>query len=279
MAASHNFKTLSVTSPKPFVFHVELNRPDKLNAMNYTMWMEIGECFNMLDSNEDCRAVVLSGNGKVFTAGLDFTAMATIGQKLSEHEDVARRCKILKEMILKFQDNITSLERCVKPVIGAIHNACIGGGVDLITATDIRLCTEDAVFQVKEVDIGMAADVGTLQRLPRVIGSASLVNELCFTARKMMAQEAKECGLVSGLFKDKESMMTAALEMASEISLKSPVGVQGTKRSLIFSRDHSVQEGLNHIADWNQVMLQSEDFMNASVAQATKSAVPPFAKL
>ncbi|KAL1124671.1 hypothetical protein AAG570_001295 [Ranatra chinensis] len=273
------FKTLAISVPKPFVVHVELNRPDKLNSMNDTMWHEIGDCFDALNGNDNCRIVLLSGAGKLFTAGLDFKGMVSIGEQLSQYEDVARRCKILKEMITTYQNSITSLEKCVKPVIGLVHNACIGGGVDLITATDIRYCTEDAVFQVKEVDIGMAADVGTLQRLPRVIGSMSLVNELAFTARKMLAPEANECGLVNRVFKDKESMIASAIGIAGEIAEKSPVAVQGTKRSIVYSRDHTVQEGLDDIAIWNQTMLQSEDFMNASVAQATKSPPPPFAKL
>lgn len=279
MSTATDYTTLKISSPKPFVYHVELNRPDKLNAMSHEMWLEIGQCFNSLNNDEDCRVVLLSAAGKVFTAGLDFNSMTQIAPKLAEYEDVARRCKILKEMIVTYQNSITSLEKCLKPVISLVHSACIGGGVDLITAADIRYCTEDAIFQVKEVDIGMAADVGTLQRLPKVTGNTSLVNELAFTARKLEAQEAKEFGLVSRVFKDKESMMQFGVQLADEIAQKSPLAVQGTKRSLVYSRDHSVQEGLDHIADWNQTMLQSEDFMNASVAQATRSSPPVFAKL
>ncbi|PSN51277.1 Delta(3,5)-Delta(2,4)-dienoyl-CoA isomerase [Blattella germanica] len=169
--------------------------------------------------------------------------------------------------------------QCSKPVISAVHSACIGAGVDLITSADIRFCTKDAWFSVKEVDIGMAADVGTLQRLPRVIGNQSLVRELAYTGRQMMAPEAKECGLVSKVYEDKDSMLKGALELATEIAAKSPVAVQLTKRNIVYSMDHSVQEGLNHIRDWNQAMLQSEDFMNATMAQATKSPPPTFSKL
>uniref|UniRef100_A0A1B6E6M7 Delta(3,5)-Delta(2,4)-dienoyl-CoA isomerase, mitochondrial n=1 Tax=Clastoptera arizonana TaxID=38151 RepID=A0A1B6E6M7_9HEMI len=274
------FKTLALSVPEPFVYHVKLNRPDKLNAINNTMWIEIGQCFNHLSGNADCRVIILSGSGKIFTAGIDFKDMASVGAKLAEHEDVARRCKILTNTIKSYQDSLTALEKCPKPVIGAIHGACVGGGVDLIAATDIRYCTSDAWFQVKEVDIGMAADVGTLQRLPRIIGSTSLVNELAFTARKMDADEAKSCGLVSKVYDSSETLLKEAVEVAKTIAAKSPVAIQGTKISLIYSRDHTVQEGLDHIAIWNQTMLQSEDFMNASVAQATKSEEPPiFSKL
>ncbi|KAJ9579715.1 hypothetical protein L9F63_004641, partial [Diploptera punctata] len=276
---TNKFKTLAISVPNPFVYHVELNRPKKLNAMNNTMWLEIGECFTELDTDPDCRVIVLSGAGKLFCAGLDFSDAAEMGSKLAEHDDVARKCKVLYNQVKKYQESITSIEKCCKPVISAVHSACVGGAVDLITAADIRVCTNDAWFQVKEVDIGMAADVGTLQRLPRVIKSESLVRELAFTARKMMAPEAKESGLVSRLYEDKDSMIKGVIEMATEIAARSPVAIQGTKKSIIYSRDHTVQEGLDNIAVWNMVMLQSEDFMNATVAQATKSPPPTFSKL
>jgi len=174
----------------------------------------------------------------------------------------------------------SNLERCPKPIIGAVHSACIGGGVDLIAATDIRMCTKDAWFQVKEVDMGLAADVGTLQRLPKIIGSQSLVSELCLTARKVKSEEAERIGLVSSVFDTKEDLMAGAVEMAKTIASKSPVAVQGTKQSLVYSREHSTEEGLDHVARYNMVMLQSEDLMKSAMAQMDKSSPPPeFAKL
>lgn len=127
-----------------------------------------------------------------------------LGAELGEAEDIARKAKILSRSIVLYQDSLTSLEKCNKPVIAAVHGPCVGAGVDMITAADIRYCTKDAWFQVKEVSIGMAADVGTLQRLPKVIGSDSLVRELCYTGRKLLADEALSCGLVSKVFDDKE---------------------------------------------------------------------------
>lgn len=199
-----NYKTLAVSVPKPYVYHIELNRPDKLNALSHNMWLEIYDCFNLLDGNEDCRVVLLSARGRAFTAGLDFSSMMAVAQKLSDVEDVARRCKIVTERLVKYQEAVSALEKCSKPVITLIHGSCIGAGVNFITAADIRYCTEDAVFQLKEVAIGMAADVGALQRLPRVVGSSSIAYELCLTARKMPSSEAKECGLVSRVFKDQK---------------------------------------------------------------------------
>merc|ERR1712179_742804 len=178
-------------------------------------------------------------------------------------------------MVRHLQDLITAVEKCRKPVIGAVHNACVGMGVDLITTTDIRLCTQDAWFCVKEVDMGLAADIGTLQRLPKVIGSQSLVNDLCLTARKMKSQEAEKCGLVSSVFTTKEDMMKAALEMASMIAAKSPVAVQGTKVNLVYSREHTVEEGLDEVAKWNMTMLQSEDVMKSAMAAMDKSSTEP----
>lgn len=194
-----SFKTLDVKQTTPFVYHVELNRPDRLNAFNSVMWHEIGQCFDSLSNNSDCRAIVLTGSGKHFTAGLDLRESLGGMQGIVDLE-VGRKGLALNKMIKLYQDSISSLENCTKPVIVGTHAACIGAGVDLITSADIRYCTDDAYFSVMEVNIGMAADVGTLQRLPKVIHSQSLVRELCYTGRKMASQEAFECGLISKVF-------------------------------------------------------------------------------
>ncbi|XP_042747993.1 delta(3,5)-Delta(2,4)-dienoyl-CoA isomerase, mitochondrial [Lagopus leucura] len=173
--------------------------------------------------------------------------------------------------------------QCPKPVIAAVHGACIGGGVDLVCACDIRYCSQDAWFQVKtsphvptlspvpqEVDIGLAADVGTLQRLPKIVGSQSLVNELAFTARKMMAPEAQSCGLVSRVFPDKAALLQGALDLAASIAARSPVAVQGTKVNLLYSRDHPVPDSLRFMAVWNMSMLQTDDVLKSVQAVMEK---------
>ncbi|XP_037724339.1 delta(3,5)-Delta(2,4)-dienoyl-CoA isomerase, mitochondrial [Drosophila subpulchrella] len=274
-----HFKTLAISSPKPFVFHVELHRPSKFNAINKQMWLEIKECIDGLAINPDCRAIVVSAAGKHFTAGIDLNDMMSLGQTLAETDDYARKGVILERMIKLYQDSISSLEQCPKPVITAVHKACIGAGVDLITASDIRYCTEDAFFQVKEVDIGMAADVGTLQRLPKAVGSQSLARELCYTGRKFEAAEAHSSGLVSRVFPDKESLLSGALALAEVIASKSPIAVQTTKENLTYSLEHTNQEGLDHIRLLNKLNLQSEDFAQAVAAQLTKDEKPVFAKL
>ncbi|KAJ8910019.1 hypothetical protein NQ315_003985 [Exocentrus adspersus] len=279
MSSKTAYETLSVSVPHEFVYHVTLNRPDKLNAFNRTMWFELGNCFNELNEDEECRVIVLSGAGRLFTAGIDFANLMEVSTLIAAQDDVARRAKIINNFIVKYQDSITSLELCKKPVLAAVHSACIGAGINLITAADIRYCTKDAWFQVKEVDIGMAADVGVLQRLPKVVGSDSLVRELCYTARKMHADEALNCGLVSRVFENKEKMIEETLKVAESIASKSPVAVQGTKTSLVYSRDHSVQDGLDHIANWNQLMLLSEDFAEATMGQINKEKNVKFSKL
>ncbi|XP_055051608.1 delta(3,5)-Delta(2,4)-dienoyl-CoA isomerase, mitochondrial isoform X2 [Misgurnus anguillicaudatus] len=263
------FTTLSISRPADTITHVQLCRPEKRNAMNKAFWSEMVDCFNQIAEDSECRVVVFSGAGKIFTAGIDLMDMASDIMQ-PEGDDTARISWNLRHIIAKYQETFSVIEKCPKPVIVAVHGGCIGGGVDLITACDIRLCTQDAWFQVKEVDVGLAADVGTLQRLPKVIGSRSLVNELALTARKMYADEAKSCGLVSRVFPDKETMMAGALEMAGEIASRSPVAVQGTKINLIFSRDHSVPEGLNYMATWNMSMLQTHDLMKSAQAAMEK---------
>ncbi|XP_037675935.1 delta(3,5)-Delta(2,4)-dienoyl-CoA isomerase, mitochondrial isoform X3 [Choloepus didactylus] len=268
-APEHSYESLRVTSVQRHLLHVQLNRPEKRNAMNKAFWSEMVECFNKIAQDADCRAVVISGAGKMFTSGIDLVDMASEFQK-PQGDDVARTSWHLRDLISRYQETFSVIEKCPKPVIAAIHGGCIGGGVDLVSACDIRYCTQDAYFQVKEVDIGLAADVGTLQRLPRIIGNQSLVNELAFTARKMMADEALDSGLVSRVFTDRETLLDAAFALAAEISSKSPVAVQGTKVNLVYSRDHSVAEGLNFMRSWNMSMLQTEDIMKSVQALMEK---------
>lgn len=274
-SANYQFEHLNVTEPAKHVFNVELNRPKKMNAMNAKLWDEIGAAFTNLGKDPNCRVIVLSGAGKIFTSGIDLGDLGKIIEVVTGDQDASRKAMPIIPVIDHLQSQFTALVKCPKPVIGAVHSACVGGGVDLITATDIRLCTQDAYFQVKEVDMGLAADVGTLQRLPKVIGNQSLVNDLCFTARKMFSDEAASSGLVSRVFADKETMMASALDLATSIASKSPVAVQGTKVNLVYAREHTVQEGLDNIARWNSVMLQSGDIMKAMMAAMDKSGPPP----
>lgn len=276
----HQYETLLVTSPTEFVYHVQLNRPKKLNAMNSAFWKDVANCFHAINTDENCRVVVLSANGKHFSAGLDLSDLGTLTSIVMNENDISKKYRTLYEHIKELQIPFTAIEQCHKPVIAAIHHGCIGGAVDMIAATDIRYCSQDTFFQVKEIDLGLAADLGTLQRLPKIIGSDSLVRELALTARKMFADEAAQVGLVSRVLPDKESLMAAAFETATLIASKSPVAIQGTKHNLNYSRDHSVEEGLRYMAAWNASMLQSNDMVVAAMASMDRSAPPPvFSKL
>jgi len=279
-STAYSYTNMNITQPTEHVYSLEMNRPTKMNALNKELWEEIGDFFSKAGEDENCRVVVVSGAGRMFCAGIDLSDFMQLAGVVTTEEDVARKCRKLYSHIRHLQSLFTVMETCPKPVIGAIHSGCIGAGVDMTTAMDIRLCTSDAYFQVKEVDIGLTADVGTLQRLPKVIGSQSLVSELCLSARRMPADEADRAGLVSAVYDGKESMMSAALKLAQTIAEKSPVAVQGTKQSLVYSREHTTQEGLDHVAMYNMTMLQSEDLMRAVMASMDKDGPPAeFSKL
>ncbi|KAF9407238.1 hypothetical protein HW555_012672 [Spodoptera exigua] len=189
------FETLAVSVPKKHVYHVELNRPKKSNSFSRTMWQEINQCFTTLSLIPECRVIVLSGQGKHFCGGIELQSLVQLAAEADELEDVARKARYHYNFIKYAQETISSLEECVKPVISVTHNACIGAGVNLITAADMRYCTEDCWFSVREVDVGLAPDVGTLQRFPKIVGNSSVARELCFTGRNFDAKEAKEIGL------------------------------------------------------------------------------------
>ncbi|KAF9926505.1 putative enoyl CoA hydratase [Linnemannia zychae] len=270
--SDYTFETVKVSFPAPFVAHVELNRPKKLNAINGAMWSDIGAVFNQLRDDENVRSIVLSGSGRCFTSGLD---LFSLNLPIVE-DDPSRTAFKIRPFIKKLQDSLTAIEICDKAVIAAIHGPCIGGGIDITTACDIRYASKDAYFS--EVDIGLAADVGTLQRLPKVVGNIGWVRELCFTGRNFDSKEALEQGFISKVLPDHAAVVAAALDTAKLIAEKSPVAAIGTKHILNYSRDHTVQEGLDYIATWNMVMLTTPDLPAAAAANMQKTKAV-FAKL
>jgi len=252
------FETLCLASEQG-VARVTLNRPDKANAMNAAMWRELQTCFEWLDEEATVRAVVLRGAGRHFCSGIDLGMFAELSVTATEP---ARRAEQLRRTILRLQDNLTALERCRKPVLAAIHGACIGGGIDLTCCADVRYASADAHFAIREIDIGMVADVGTLQRLPRLIGDG-LVRELAYTGRNMGADEAASSGFVTRVFPDHEALDAGVMAIARTIAAKSPLAIRGSKEMLLHARDHSVREGLNYIATWNAGMLSQADMLAA----------------
>lgn len=257
------------------VLHVVLNHK-KLNPWNDDMTHQFAAIFSHVHYDPDVNAVILSGKGPAFCAGLDVTCQGLttlIGQ------DPARTAFALKRYIDEFQKSVSGLETCGKPTIGVAHGICYGLAVDLLCACDIRYADAGARFAVREVAIGLAADIGSLQRLPRIVGNDSVVRELAYTAREFDAREAESIGFLSKVTSGgKESALQAALETAKTIAEQSPVAVRSTKANLVYSRDHPVPEGLHYIATWNAAMLQSQD-LPAAMAVALNKQKVKFAKL
>jgi enoyl-CoA hydratase len=260
------FETLELSIEEQ-VATVSLNRPDKANAMSSVMWDELQVCFEWLDQESAVRVVILAGNGKHFCAGMD---LSVFGNSSSESSDPARQAEKFRRMVLGLQDNLTAIERCRVPVLAAIHNTCIGGAVDMTCCADMRYATEDAYFSIREIDIGMTADVGTLQRLPKIIPDG-VVRELAYTGRNMNAEEAREVGFVNRVFETREVMMREVTAIAKAIASKSPLAIRGTKEMVLYSRDHSVSEGLNYIATWNSGMMSQVDMQAGIQAQMNKT--------
>lgn len=263
------FETLEVTLEN-HIATVRLNRPEKANAMNANMWQEIRQAFQWIDTTPEARVAVLQGEGKLFTAGIDLQMMMGLGPQI-QNDCEGRTREALRRVILDLQDTLTSLERCRKPVLAAIHGGCIGGGIDLVTCADMRYASSDAYFTIKEIDIGMTADVGTLQRLPKLVGEG-IVRELAYTGRKFDAQEAKEIGLVNRVFESREALYAGVHEIAATIAAKSPLSIRGTKEMITYARDHSVADSLNYIATWNAAMLMSQDLTEAMMSSMAKKA-------
>lgn len=249
------------------VVHLVMNRPDRANAMTPDFWTDLPRLIAALGRDETVRCAVISGAGRNFTGGMDLAAFADIA-RLFEAEP-GRAALAMRDLILRLQEAFSALERARFPVIAAAHGACIGAGVDLITACDMRFAAADASFAVEEIHIGMAADVGTLQRLPKLIAPATAA-ELAYTGRRFSAAEAKGFGLVSHVFDDREALVAGALEQAHAIARKSPLAITGIKRNLTYARDHSVADGLDYIATWNGGMLRSQDLMAAVQAKMAK---------
>ncbi|MFG0631347.1 MAG: crotonase/enoyl-CoA hydratase family protein [Gammaproteobacteria bacterium] len=255
------------------IAHVQINRPEKINAMNAAFWEEIIAIFKWIDDTDAVRAVVISGAGKHFSSGIDLMMLASLANQLGK--DVGRNARLLRQTILRMQASFTAVDNCRKPVLAAIQGYCLGGAIDLVSACDMRYCSSDAQFSIKEIDMGMAADVGTLQRLPRIIGDG-VMREMAYTGRHVEAEEARQIGLVNRVYPDQAALLDGVFAIAREIAGKSPIAVAGTKEMIGYMRDHRIDDGLEYIATWNAAMLQSEDLRVAVAAHMSKQK-PTFA--
>lgn len=279
--ASPPYKHFLVTQPLPYVSHVQINRPQKLNAFYEEMWLEFKTVFDTLSHSPDVRAIILSGAGeRAFTAGLDVEAASQSGimAQSSEQKDIARKAVNIKRHVEEFQGCISSVEKCEKPVICVMHGFAFGLAIDISTCADIRICSSDVKFAVKEVDIGLAADIGTLSRLPKIVGNFSWIKDVAMSARIFGAEEAYRVGFVSQVLENKEKAIEAALKIAELLASKSPVAVQGTKELLNHARDHNLVDSLRYTGVWNSAALQTSDVERAMLS-GLKKTKPRFEKL
>jgi enoyl-CoA hydratase len=251
------------------IAEVVLNNPGRLNAMDAGFFHEARRAFGELDADPAVRAVIVWAMGRVFSAGLNLKEAMGLIPDLADCASDAARNRILQRTIADFQDCFQSIRRCRKPTIAAVHGLCIGGGLDLATACDIRFCSSDASFSIHETKMAMVADLGTLQRLSRICGRG-FVREMALTGAQVPAQRALEFGLVNRVFADKNAMLDGARAMAAEIAANSPLAIEGIKRVLDYSEEHTEAEGLDFVAQWNTAFFLSRDLSEALDSFASK---------
>ncbi len=257
------------------IAHIVMKRPEKRNSMIPEFWDELPEIIEDIDQGAKARVIVLSSTGPHFTSGLDISAVGTGGSSDSSSSPVDPKAEKLQRpvafqsMLRTMQNTFTCLEQCRIPVIAAIQGGCIGGGVDLVTACDIRYATEDAFITIFEINVGMTADVGTFPRIVKLIPEG-VVRELAYTGRRMPAHEAKSIGLVNEVFADHESLLEGVMAVAREIATKPPLAIYGCKRMITYARDHNTADGLDYIGVWNASMLHPSEMAEAIAARAQK---------
>ena len=256
------------------VAHLVLNRPHALNTMHPMFWRELDEVLTTLHREGTARALVISSTGKHFSAGM---ALETFGGEIAMDDATPEGRAAIFDLLTDMQSTFTKLETLRIPVIAAIHGGCIGGAVDMVTACCIRYATVDAFFSIQEINIGMVADVGTLQRLPKLV-PLGVVKELAYTGRRLSAQRALGYGLVNELFDTQDAMVAAALQCAGEIAAKPPVAIWGTKQVIHYTRDHSVDDSLKQMG-WIQGAIWSNAHVRESVAAMKEKRTATFPDL
>jgi enoyl-CoA hydratase len=250
----------TLTTSADHIAHLVLNRPQELNTMNATFWRELGEALAEVQRAGQARVLVISSTGKHFSAGMALDVFGAGGVQMDDSSPEGRSAMGL--LIQDMQGTFTQLETLRIPVIAAIQGGCIGGAVDMVTACCLRYTTADAFFCIQEINIGMVADVGTLQRLPKLIPEA-VVKELAYTGRRLPAARAQALGLVNEVFDSAESLLASAMQAAREIAAKPPVAIWGTKQAIHYARDHATADALQHMG-----LLQSAIWSNRHVREA-----------
>ncbi len=258
---SYKFIDLQV---KDYVATITMAKTESLNALDVPFAEEIVRALREVNKRDDVRVAVLCSRAKAFCAGLDLKAFTSTGIDGSPKASLE-----FPEKLKVLFDTCDLIEACMKPVIAAVHGMCIGGGLDIISACDIRLCSEDATFSLREAAVGLVADMGVLQRLPHVIGQG-YAREMAFTARFYNAKEAEKMGLVNAVYPNRDALMEGARSLALQIAGNAPLAVQATKEVLNVSRDATVQDGVNLSKHKNMVLFASEDMKEAFSSFAEK---------
>jgi len=250
------------------IAHIVLSRPDKRNALAADFWAELPKAVRDIDENAKARVIVISSTGPVFCAGIDISMLAggVTGGHDKNHPTYGAA---FLGKVKYLQDTFTSLEQCRIPVLTAIQGGCYGAGVDMITAADMRYCTEDAFFTITEIDVGMTADVGTFPRILNHLPEG-IARELAYTGRKMDAAEAVSHGLINTVYKNQAEMLAGVMDIARMIASKSPLAVMGCKKAITYGRDHNTKDALEQIAIWNASFLNPTEMMEAMQARAQK---------
>jgi enoyl-CoA hydratase len=253
------------------VAHLRLNRPEVGNAMDPAFWSGLPRLVHDLDASGEVRCLVISGEGKHFSTGMDLKVFAGAGMT-PRGADAALAAEAFRQQVLALQETFTCLEKARFPVLAAVHGACLGAGVDMIAACDIRYAAADAFFQIHEINIGMTADVGTFPRLCRLIPEG-WVRELAYTGRRLDAASARRVGLVNAVLDGREALLEHVMGVARDIAAKSPLAVWGSKRMIDYARDHSTADTLDYVATWNAAMFSPEHLAEAFRAQ--QAGAPP----
>jgi len=253
------------------IARVEMIRPAELNTMNRAFWTELITVFEAIDADASVRAVVITSTGKHFSAGLDLK-MAASSLGGGGESDLGRAREAFRRHVKGMQETFSVVDRCRVPVIAVVQGGCIGGGVDFVTACDLRVGTADCFFTIQEINIAIVADVGTLQRIPYLLPQG-LIRELCYTGRRFPATEAAHWGFLNKVADSHEAAIEAGMALAREIAAKSPLAITGIKQVLNAGRDMSIDAGLEYVAVWNAGMLQGNDVKDAVTAQVSRSPV------
>ena len=251
------------------IAHIRFNRPEKRNSMNEDFWTMFPKEVEELDNSGEIRALIVSSTGPHFSAGIDLSMFKDDIVENETDDEMGRSRGYFLQQLKFLQNAISCLEAARFPVVTAVQGGCIGGGIDLITAADIRICTKDAFFLIEEINVGLAADIGTIQRLPKII-PAGIAREWTMLGEKVSAERAKEVGLVSSLHNNHEEMMNNAFEIAEKLASKTPLAMWVTKETLNYSRDHTVKESLENVALWNAATLHKEDVMSTMMSKMQK---------